>query len=51
MYSKVAYALIAERKTMEYEDKVQLNRIEAKIDALIVKLAPELIQKPEEEKK
>ena len=33
---------------MEYEDKIQMNRIEKKIDALIVKLAPELIK---EEKK
>ena len=35
---------------MEYEDKVQLNRIETKIDALLVKLAPELIKKEEEKK-
>jgi hypothetical protein len=34
---------------MEYEDKVQLNRIEAKIDAIFRKTCPELLEEVKEE--
>jgi hypothetical protein len=34
---------------MEYEEQIQHNRIEGKIDALIRKLCPELLEEPKEE--
>lgn len=35
---------------MEYETQIQLNRIEAKIDFLIQKLFPELVEEQKEDK-
>jgi hypothetical protein len=35
---------------VEYELQVQLNRIETKLDAMIMELCPKLIKQPEEDK-
>jgi len=36
---------------MQYEDKVQINRIEQKIDLILEKIRPEIFEKEDEKRK